>query len=113
VRDGDLARGSSRGKVTHEKKTEAKAAVLPDVQAAQNARRESLESKRAGQARTSGTGDATAKQIAAGGRVAFDSWVREAGYAANALVPAWVELKEHQKTRWCRVAKDVFDAMTK
>jgi hypothetical protein len=49
--------------------------------------------------------------LAAGGRVAFESFVREAGYAKDARIPDYEKLKEHQKARWEKIASDVFAKM--
>jgi len=55
----------------------------------------------------------TPKQLAAGGRTAYESFVREAGYAKHASVDPYDKLKTFIVKRWERVALDVFKAMEK
>lgn len=55
----------------------------------------------------------TARQLLAGGRVAYDSFVRECGYAKDARIKPYDKLKAFQHTRWERIAKDVHVAMEK
>jgi hypothetical protein len=43
-------------------------------------------------------------------RVAYESFVREAGYAKDARIPAFDSLKEHQKMRWENIAQKVLTA---
>ncbi len=40
-------------------------------------------------------------------RAAYESFVREAGYAKDARIPAFDNLKEHQKMRWENIAQRV------
>lgn len=47
--------------------------------------------------------------LAAGARAAYNSFVREAGYAKHASIPDYDQLKEFQKARWERIARDVLD----
>jgi hypothetical protein len=44
------------------------------------------------------------------GRVCYDSWIREAGYASDARVPPYDKLKEMHKQRWRKVTNDVIKA---
>jgi hypothetical protein len=53
------------------------------------------------------------RMLKLGGKVVYDSWVREAGYAKNAAIMDYDKLKEHMKARWERIALDVFKAMQK
>lgn len=48
--------------------------------------------------------------LAAGARAAYDAFCREAGYEKDARITNYDQLKDHHKTRWHRVARDVFDA---
>lgn len=48
----------------------------------------------------------------AAARAAYESFVREAGYEKNALVPEWDKLKSFHHDRWRTVAQNVIDAAT-
>lgn len=53
----------------------------------------------------------TPQMLAVGGKAAYESWVREAGYAKDARIMEYEKLKVHMHTRWERIAADVFKAM--
>lgn len=48
--------------------------------------------------------------ITAAARVCYDAWVREAGYAHDARIKQYSELKEHSRIRWRRIAEEVLTA---
>ena len=51
------------------------------------------------------------RMLTAGGKMAYDSWVREAGYAKDARIMPYEKLKTYQHARWEKLAADVFKAM--
>jgi hypothetical protein len=53
----------------------------------------------------------TPGMLAAGGKVSYDSWVREAGYAKDARIKEYDKQPVHIKARWEKLAADVFKAM--
>lgn len=53
----------------------------------------------------------TMKMLIAGGETAYNSFVREAGYAKDARVPEYAKLKAFQHARWEKIAADVYAAM--
>lgn len=53
----------------------------------------------------------TGRQLIAGGRAAYDAWVREAGYAKDARIKPYDKLKVYSHPRWERIARDVYNAI--
>lgn len=53
----------------------------------------------------------TAAMLNQGGVMCYNAFVRECGYKDDARIPEWRALKEHQKARWCTIAKDVYGIM--
>ena len=53
----------------------------------------------------------TGKQLIVAGRTAYNSWVREAGYAKDARIKKYDKLPVHMHIRWERIAKDVYNAI--
>jgi hypothetical protein len=53
----------------------------------------------------------TPKMLAAGGKTAYESWVREAGLEKNASIKDYAKQPTYIHTRWERVAADVYLAM--
>jgi hypothetical protein len=51
------------------------------------------------------------RMLAAGGKTAYDSWVREAGYAKDARILPYEWLKVDMHAQWEKLAADVFKAM--
>lgn len=75
------------------------------------ARREANAADRAKLPKGRETAIITARMLLIGGMVAYNSWVREAGYQKDARIKKYEKLPAHMHTRWERIAADVFKAM--
>lgn len=52
-----------------------------------------------------------ARVLILSGKTAYESWVREAGFAKDARIMEYEKLPVHMHTRWEQIAADVFKAM--
>ena len=51
------------------------------------------------------------RMLAAGGKMAYNSWVRKAGYAKDARILPYERLKVDMHAEWEKLAANVFQAM--